>query len=93
MRRRKLWITGAIAVAGGAVYRKLRRKSRDPEPDPAADLRRKLDESRATVGERDDFESAEIPVDQAEPGVDERRRDVHDRARASIEEMRDSKDS
>ena len=33
---------------------------------------------------------AEIPVDQAEPGIDERRRNVHERAQASIEEMRDS---
>lgn len=97
MRRRKLWITGGIALAGGAVYRRLRRKPRDPEPEPepepnpALELRRKLDESRTIVEERDEFESAEVPVDKAEPGIDERRRDVHDRARASIEEMRDPK--
>ena len=87
MRRRKLLIGGGIAVAGGALYRKLRRKGRNEEPDPALELRRKLDESRAVVQERDEFEAAEIPVDQAEPGIDERRRDVHRRAQASIEEM------
>jgi hypothetical protein len=90
MRRRKLWITGGIVLAGGAAYRKIRRKTRDPEPDPAEELRRKIDESRALVEERDEFESAEVPVDQAEPGIDERRREVHERAQASIEEMRDS---
>jgi hypothetical protein len=89
MRHRKLWLTGGIALAGGALYRKVRRKKSDPEPDPADELRRKLDESRALVQERDEFESAEVPVDQAEPGIDERRREVHERARASIEEMRD----
>ncbi len=79
-------------MAGGAVYRALRRKSRVPEPDPALELRRKLDESRSIVEERDEFESAEIPVDRAEPGIDERRQDVHGRARAAIDEMRDAPD-
>ena len=93
MRRRKLLIGGGIAVAGGAVYRRLRRRKPAPEPDPAQELRQKLDESRATVQERDEFESGEVPVDQAEPGIDQRRRDVHERAQASIEEMRDSEGS
>jgi hypothetical protein len=90
MRRRKLLIGGGIAVAGGALYRKLRRKKPPPEADPAAELRRKLDESRATVEERDEFESGEVTVDQAEPGVDERRREVHRRAQESIEDMKDA---
>jgi len=90
MRGRKLWIGGGIALAGGALYRKLRGRKDATGDDPAAELRRKLDESRATVDERDEFESAEVPVDQAEPGVDERRREAHDRARSAIDEMRDS---
>jgi hypothetical protein len=90
MRRRKLLIGGGIAVAGGALYRKLRRKKPPPAADPAAELRRKLDESRATVEERDEFESGEVTVDQAEPGVDERRREVHRRAQESIEDMKDA---
>lgn len=90
MRARKLWIGGGIALAGGALYRKLRGGKGAAEADPAAELRRKLDESRATVDERDEFESAEVPVDQAEPGVDERRREAHDRARSAIDEMRDA---
>jgi hypothetical protein len=87
---RKLLIGGGIAVAGGALYRKLRRKDAQQKHDPALELRRKLDESRAVVEERDEFESAEVPVDQAEPGIDERRRDVHRRAQASIDEMGDA---
>jgi hypothetical protein len=90
VQRRKLLIGGGIAVAGGALYRKLRRKKPPPEPDPALELRRKLDESRAVVQERDEFEAAEVPVDQAEAAIDERRRDVHRRAQASIDEMNDS---
>jgi hypothetical protein len=55
-----------------------------PDADPAEELKRKLEESRA-----------EEPAAPAEPEpeapaapVDERRRAVHDRARAAIEDMR-----
>jgi hypothetical protein len=85
MGHRKLWITGGIAVAGGALFRVLRRRK---QPDPAVELRRKLDESRSVADERDEFEGAEVPVDQAEPGIDERRREVHERGRAALDEMR-----
>jgi hypothetical protein len=88
--KRRLLIGGGIAIAGGALYRRLRGRHHEEKPDPALELRRKLDESRAVVQERDEFESAEVPVDQAEPGVDERRRDVHRRAQSSIDDMRDS---
>ena len=91
------WIGGA--VGGFALWRLLtRRRARTPEsapaPDPdarAEELRRKLDESRALVEERDDFEAAETPVDAADAeaaGVDERRRRVHEDARAAAREMR-----
>jgi len=57
------------------------------ESDPRADaLRAKLAEAREVVDERDEFEAAETPVDEADP--DERRRRVHDAARAAAEEMR-----
>jgi hypothetical protein len=87
MRHRKLWITGGIAVAGGALFRVLRHRK---QPDPADELRRKLDESRSVADERDEFEGAEVPVDQAEPGVDERRREAHERGRSVLEDMRGS---
>jgi hypothetical protein len=54
-----------------------------PAPDPAEELKRKLAESR----------SEEEPVREPEPEppaaeLDDRRREVHERARASIEQMR-----
>jgi hypothetical protein len=60
--------------------------------DPRAEeLRRKLDESRSIVEERDEFEGAELTVDQAEPAPEDpesRRRAVHDAGRATVEQMR-----
>ena len=91
MKARTAWLAGA-AGAGIALYRRLRRPALAPAPleDPrAADLRRKLDESRAIVEERDEFEAAETPVDAAEGAEPEARRQaVHERGRASAEEMR-----
>jgi len=63
-----------------------------PGADARADeLRRKLEESRAVAdeqGEADD--ERETPVDRAEPAgaPDERRREVHERAREAVERMR-----
>jgi hypothetical protein len=87
VRARTAWL-GALGVAGAAVVRALRRKPAPaPAPDPRAEeLRRKLEESRAVVDEREEFESAETPVDQVE--VDDRRRAVHERGRAAAEQMR-----
>ena len=68
------------------------RRRREPAADPRAEeLRRKLDESRSLVDERDEFESAELTVDLAEPAPEDpesRRRAVHDSARATADEMR-----
>ena len=55
------------------------------------ELRRKLAESRAIVGERDEFEAAELTVDLAEPAPEDpasRRRAVHESARETVERMR-----
>jgi hypothetical protein len=61
----------------------------EPALDPRADaLRAKLAEAREVVGEREEFEAAEMPVDEADP--DERRRRVHESARATVDEMRSS---
>ena len=90
VRARTAWL-GALGVAGAAVARALRRKPLPaPAPDPRAEeLRQKLDESRAVVDEREEFESAETPVDKAEPAdVTDRRRAVHERGRAAAEQMR-----
>lgn len=92
MRSRTAWL-GALGVAGAAIYRKLRRAGEPvPGPDPRAEeLRRKLDESRPLVEEREEFEAAETPVDQADTGdVTDRRAAVHERGRAAAEQMRRS---
>jgi hypothetical protein len=66
-----------------------RRDKLDPR---AEELRRKLDESRSLVDERDEFEGAELTVDLAEPApedLESRRRTVHDSAHGTIDEMRE----
>jgi hypothetical protein len=98
MRGRPVVLVAVLAVAGAAVARALRRRraaAAPPDAAPPADpraeeLRRRLEESRAIVDERDSFEEAELPVDQAEPLGDPeaRRREVHDAGRAAAERMR-----
>jgi hypothetical protein len=89
-------------IAGAFALRALRRQpvpAPVAEPVPAGDepderaerLRRKLDESRSIVEEREEFEAGETPVDEAEPAPaaspGDRRKHVHERARASVERM------
>jgi hypothetical protein len=90
VRARTAWLAGA-AGAAIAVYHRMRRRPVPATEDPrAADLRAKLDESRAVVDEREEFESGETPVDQADPDgpVEDRRQAVHERGKAAAEEMR-----
>ena len=95
VRTRLAWIGGAAAGVAALLVgrRRLRRPAgAPPAPDPADELRRKLDESRALAAERDEFEAGETPVDQAEPAgesVEDRRRRVHEDARAAADEMQD----
>jgi hypothetical protein len=83
------WVVGGLAVLG--LVRR-RRESSPSAPDPRAEeLRRKLDESRSMVEEREEFEGAELTVDHAEPAPEDpasRRRAVHEAGRATIEQMR-----
>jgi hypothetical protein len=88
VRARTAWLAGA-AGAAIAGYRKLRpAPSPAPADDPRADeLRRKLEESRTVVEEQhEEAASPETPVDEAD--VESRRAAVHERARASTDEMR-----
>lgn len=79
MRRLITWVAGA---AGGlAAYRAATRHKTEPIPvdgpelDPAQELRAKLAETR---------------TDERGPeGPDDRRRAVHEQARAALDEMRD----
>jgi len=79
VKRLLTWVAGA---AGGlAAYKAATRKQTEPAPalesdvDPAQELRAKLAETRAEERE------PETPED--------RRRAVHDQARAALDEMRD----
>jgi hypothetical protein len=88
VRNRAAWIAGALGTAGVA-YRALRRRPK-PAPDPRADeLRRKLDDSKQLVEEREQFESGETAVDEVEPPTLEgKRAAVHERGHAAAREMR-----
>jgi hypothetical protein len=81
--RRFAWLGGLVGAF--AVWRWLRRKpAHAPAPDPADTLRAKLDESRAAAAGRDD------DAEQAEPDPDARRRNVHDQARARLDDLKDT---
>jgi hypothetical protein len=90
MRRPAAWLLGMFAVF--RFFR--RRRPVEPEaPDQRADeLRQRLAEARELSDERDEFESGETTVDQAEPATpdaDARRREVHEAARATVEQMQE----
>lgn len=83
MKRLYAWLAGF--VGGAAVYRAFRRQPQAvpvAEPDPAEELKAKLAEARA-AGEEPPAEAAAA----LESDVDARRRSVHERARAAIDEM------
>ena len=92
MRRLLKWLVITLGIA--ALVRKLRSRTATPdrmaEPavpapsadDPAEELRRKLAETREP-------ETSEASGgSSAEGSVEERRADVHDQGRATIDEMR-----
>jgi hypothetical protein len=95
-------LAGAAAAVGAVAARVLRRRRHgEAGSDPrAGELRERLAESRAVVAEREEFEAAETPVDEVEPvatpvdevepiaDVDERRREIHERARQAAEDLR-----
>ncbi|HEX7255460.1 MAG TPA: hypothetical protein VF236_05975 [Gaiellaceae bacterium] len=94
MNRRLAFLTGGVAVGLAALWRTVRRRPRpEPPADPRAEeLRARLDESRAVVEDREEFEGAETTVDTVEavPDPEERRRAVHAEGRAAVDRMRGS---
>ena len=87
MRRLYAWLAGF--AGGAAVYRAFRRRPVVvSEPDTRAEeLRAKLEQAKAAGDDREEFEAGETPVNEA-ADPDERRRSVHEQARAAIDEMR-----
>jgi hypothetical protein len=90
MKRPLAWLLGGLAAF--RLFRR-RRTAEQAPPDPRADeLRQRLAEARELSDERDEFEAGETTVDQAEPATpdaDARRREVHEAARATVEQMQD----
>ena len=90
MRRPLTWLLVSLGIV--ALIRKLRRRAESvpetttPAPatgdDPAAELRRKLAESRT--------EEAPEEPEPPEETVEDRRADVHEHGRAALDDMRDA---
>ena len=92
MRRALAWIGGALGLAW--LWRRLRRQAETPaeaQPDPAEELRARLDEARAAADDRDEFDAAEgQPLDEVgQPqSLEERRRAIHEKAEQALDEMK-----
>jgi hypothetical protein len=88
------WLAGAAGLAG-LIKALKQRPAPLPElpaagPDPRADeLRKRLEESKTLIGEPSEAEAADVPVDEAVAPQDKRRQ-VHERARAAVDRMRAS---
>jgi hypothetical protein len=81
------FLAGVGLVVGFAwLFRRLRKPQPVLAADPAVELKQRLAESRAAEHDRPGKE----PEPEPEPAapLSERRRAVHERARASIDEMR-----
>jgi hypothetical protein len=94
MRRLLTWFVVTLGIA--AILRRLKRRRaaadelepapRPPEDDPADELRRKLAETRPTE------EAPAEPVVSESP-VEERRSEVHEQGRSTLDEMREPDES
>jgi hypothetical protein len=79
----KRFVAALAGIAGIAWFR--RRKP--VQPRPADELKAKLAEAREAGDDREEFEAGEKPVDEVPDDVEARRREVHDRARAAIDDL------
>ena len=79
--RRFLTGLGLAAAAAVVLGRSRRRKQTPPAAEPAEELKQKLAETRT-----DEAPPEPEPEEQEAP-LDERRRGVHDRARAAMDDM------
>ena len=90
------WVGGALGLV---AFLRFRRRAELPPapvgPDPADELKRRLEEARDAADDRDDFDAAEgQPVDEIEPtrSIAERREAVHEKAREALGDMRSPDD-
>jgi hypothetical protein len=84
MRRLLTWL--GLAAGALVVFRRFRRsKPEAAAADPAEELKQKLAESRAE--EPEPAAAAEPEPEPPAAPVDERRRAVHDKARAAMDDM------
>ena len=84
MRRFLAWLACGAGAAFVFRWRLRRRAAAEPAADPAEELKHALEESRASEPDPPAADPEQPPT-----GVDERRREVHERGRAAIDEMRD----
>jgi len=85
MKRLTAWLTGvAGGVAAARIFRRTPAPARVPvhEPDPAEALREELAQSKSAPAE------PEAPTELSDDDPDARRRAVHERGRAAVDEMR-----
>jgi hypothetical protein len=81
----KRWIAAAVGLFGLVAYVRRRRRPAELEAEPADELRAKLAETRAAPAPEPEPEQ---PAPEPEPdAVADRRQDVHDRARAAIDDL------
>ena len=80
------WPPLAVPPAGAG-------RPRAAEVDPAEELRVRLEQAREATDDRDEFDAAEgQPVDEVERprSIEERRREIHDKAQQALGEMHGS---
>jgi hypothetical protein len=90
-------------VGLAALWRMIRRRppgwvELEPVDPRAEELRRKIDESQPVVVEREEYEAAETPVDEADVPMEapedpaDRRKAVHAEGRSAVERMQRATD-
>lgn len=94
MKRLTAWLTG---VAGGVAAARIFRRAPTPvpvhEPDPADALRAKLAQAKDAQPNAAQPEPEAAPTEEPADDPDARRRAVHERGRAAVDEMRGERSS
>jgi hypothetical protein len=83
-------LVGITGLLGAAAFWRRRQRKKTAElpsgPDPAQELRAKLAQSREPEAEPEPIAVEDAPASPLDP--ESRRKSVHDRARASIDELK-----